>query len=189
MRACGICGGDLMSWYKKAPLDLGHEVAGEVVEARGGEARVKVGDRVFVHHHVACHACHFCAHQDYVHCAQFSQNRIYPGGFAEYIRVSAPIARGDVLTLPSQLSFETGTLVEPLACCIKGINRAGLLPGDSLGVIGAGPVGIMSIALARRTRGAGIVIAADTVESRRRYARDWMPSLSPFRVRVPSKRG
>jgi len=180
MRACGICGGDLMHWYRKqkAPLVLGHEVTGEVAEVAAGVESVAPGDRVFVHHHIACHTCHYCLHGDYVHCADFPRNRIEPGGFAEYIRVSAPIVRGEVLHLSERLSFEYGTLVEPLACCLKGLSRTSLRPGDTIGIIGAGPIGIMIAELARKTRGVGTVIISDTIESRRRHAKQYYADIA-----------
>jgi len=175
MKACGICGGDLMHWYRrtKAPLVLGHEITGEVIELGAGVENFKIGDRVFVHHHIACLTCHFCLHGDFIHCSRFSKNRIYPGGFAEYIRVSAPIVNGDVLLLPPAVSYEYGTLIEPLACCIKGIARTGLELGDLLLIIGAGPVGIMNIQLAKRVMGAGTVIVSETLERRRQYAKQF----------------
>jgi L-iditol 2-dehydrogenase len=175
MKVCGICGGDLMHWYrkKKAPLVLGHEITGEVVELGKGVDDFSLGERVFVHHHAACMTCHYCVHGDYIHCRQFSVNRIEPGGLAEYIRVSPPIVKADVLALPEKISFEYGTLIEPLACCIKGMTRANLTPGDSLGIVGAGPVGIMNIELAKKTMGVSTLIASDTLETRRAYAKQF----------------
>ncbi len=172
MRVCGICGGDLLHWYrkKKAPIVLGHEITGEVVETGAGVERPKPGDRVFVHHHIACGTCYYCAHGDYIQCAGFSASSIAPGGLAEYIRVSAPIVRGDVLPLPPNLSFEIGSLTEPLACCLKSVCRADLRVGDALGIIGAGPAGIMTIELARKTRGARAVVVSEKLESRRKMA-------------------
>jgi L-iditol 2-dehydrogenase len=172
MRACGICGGDLMRWYKKkAPVVLGHEITGEVVELGKGVENLSLGERVVVHHHAPCFSCHYCVHGDYVHCDRFSKNRIEPGGFAEYIGVSAAIARHDVLPLPDSISFEYGTLVEPLACCVKAMGRANLRPGDAVGVIGAGTVGVMNVALAKKTMGAGRVVVSDTLENRRSFAK------------------
>lgn len=73
MKACGICGSDLMDWYLKtqAPLVLGHEPAGVIVKARSKVRDFKVGDRVFVHHHVACLTCHYCTHGDFTLCERF----------------------------------------------------------------------------------------------------------------------
>ena len=175
MKVCGICGGDLMHWYRKkaAPQVLGHEITGEVVELGNGVEDLKLGDRVFVHHHIACLTCNYCVHGDYIHCSQFSKNRIYPGGLAEYIKVSSPIVRGDVLRLPDNISYEYGTLIEPLACCIKGMAKTKLRPGDSLGIIGAGPIGIINIELAKKVFGVGKVVASDMLENRRGYAEEY----------------
>ncbi|MBN2323026.1 MAG: alcohol dehydrogenase catalytic domain-containing protein [Spirochaetes bacterium] len=173
MKVCGICGGDLMHWYRTSaqPVVLGHEITGEIVETGNGVAKFKPGDRVCVHHHVACLSCRFCNHGDYIHCDQYKKNRIYPGGMAEYIRVSAPIVRSDVHLLPDSLSYEHASLSEPLACCIKGMDRTNLAPGDSVAVIGAGTVGIMNILLAKKIKGASFVIASDVLENRRQYAK------------------
>jgi L-iditol 2-dehydrogenase len=81
--------------------------------------------------------------------------------------------KGDVLALPEKISFEYGTLIEPLACCIKGMARANLAPGDSLGIIGAGPVGIMNIELAKKTMGVSTLVVSDTLENRRAYAKQF----------------
>jgi L-iditol 2-dehydrogenase len=172
MKVCGICGGDLMHWYRKSsqPLVLGHEITGEVVETGIGVENFTPGDRVLVHHHVACLSCRFCHHGDFIHCEQYKKNRIYPGGMAEYIRVSAPIVRSDVHLLPDSLSYEYASLTEPLACCVKGLTRTNLAPGDSLAVIGAGTVGIMNILLAKKIGGAAFVIASDVLKNRRQYA-------------------
>ena len=91
MRACGVCGSDLMDWYlqPRAPLVLGHEPAGIVAKKGSKVEAFDVGDRVFVHHHVACLKCHYCLHGDYTLCEQFHDTNIKPGGFAEYFRVPA----------------------------------------------------------------------------------------------------
>ena len=91
MKACGVCGSDLMDWYLKprVPLVLGHEPAGTVAKKGNKVEKFSVGDRVFVHHHVACLTCHYCLHGDYTLCKQFHETNIKPGGFAEYFRVPA----------------------------------------------------------------------------------------------------
>ncbi|NIR87794.1 alcohol dehydrogenase catalytic domain-containing protein, partial [Candidatus Bathyarchaeota archaeon] len=121
MKACGICGSDLMYWYLKnrAPLVLGHEPTGIVAKTGKNVKQFKRGERVFVHHHVACLECHYCAHGDYTLCEQFSKTNINPGGLAEYFRVPAANVQNDTLKIPDNLSFEEATLVEPVACCLK----------------------------------------------------------------------
>ena len=171
MKACGVCGSDLMDWYleNRAPLVLGHEPAGIVVKTGDKVENFKVGDRVFVHHHIACLMCHYCLRGDYTMCEQFGQTRIHPGGFAEYFRVPAPNVRGDTLTIPDDLSFEDATLIEPIACCIKGIVKCDIKPGDAVTIIGDGPSGVIHAALAR-ILAAGTIIISGHHDSRLKIA-------------------
>ena len=156
LRACGICASDVMEWYMRprAPLYPGHEPVGIVVAMGEGVQQFTVGQRVFFHHHVPCMVCHFCQRGSFSQCTTFRATRLYPGGLAEYIRVPAPNVQLDVLALPDELSFEAATLIEPLACCIRGIERAALQPGDSVCILGAGSNGLRDgpRPLAGRTR-------------------------------------
>jgi L-iditol 2-dehydrogenase len=172
VQACGLCGSDLMEWYvkTKAPAVLGHEPAGVVAEVGQGVKAFKVGDRVFVHHHVPCFVCHHCVRGYYTLCPTFKVTHLDPGGFAEYVRVPALNVERDVLHLPLSMSFEHATLIEPLATCIRSITRANLQTGDTLAVIGAGFTGLLHVQLARLF-GAGRIIATDLVESRLEMAR------------------
>jgi len=166
-RACGICSGDVMPWYieKKAPLVLGHEPSGEIV-AVGSEVRsFSKGDRVFTHHHAPCFACKFCMRGDYVQCPTWRSSRIIPGGVSEYILIPAVNLQKDTIVLPESLSFEDGTLVEPVACGVKGLRRAKIKQGDTVLVIGLGVMGVINVLLAREY-GAGRVIGADMVRFR-----------------------
>lgn len=160
--SCGLCGGDAMEWYlvHKAPIVLGHEPTGTVVEVGDGVTKFKPGDRVFVHHHVACMSCHYCRRGYFTMCEQFAQTHIYPGAFAEYVRVPAENVVHDVHLLPDWVSFEEGTLIEPVACVVKGIKLAGIQPGDTVAVVGSGFMGLNFIQLAR-VWGAGRIVAFD----------------------------
>ncbi|MBO0789903.1 MAG: alcohol dehydrogenase catalytic domain-containing protein, partial [Ktedonobacteraceae bacterium] len=171
MRACGLCASDVMEWYMRprAPLYPGHEPVGVVVAVGEGAEPFRVGQHVFVHHHVPCMVCHFCQRGSFSQCATFRGTRLYPGGLAEYIRVPAPNVQRDVLPLPDELSFEHGTLIEPLACCIRGIDRAAVQPGDSVLILGAGSNGLMLGQLAR-LRGAARVMSVDPIAYRRQRA-------------------
>jgi L-iditol 2-dehydrogenase len=113
--------------------------------------------------------CHYCQRGSYSQCATFRSTRLYPGGLAEYIRVPAQNVQLDVLPLPVNLSFEAATLIEPLACCIRGIDRAMIRPGDSVLVLGAGSNGILLAQLAQQ-RGASRVIIVDPIPYRRQHA-------------------
>ncbi len=167
MKACGVCGSDLMEWYlrSRAPLVLGHEPAGVIVEAGKKIKGFKVGDRVFAHHHVADLKCYYCKHGDYTLCPQFAQTHLEPGGFAEYFRVPAPNLQLDTLKLPAKLSFDEATLIEPVGCCIRAQNKVGVQKGDSIAVVGAGPSGIIHAMLAK-IADAGHVLVTDLVDYR-----------------------
>lgn len=162
VKACGLCGSDLMAWYaqKKAPVVLGHEPAGVVAEVGEGVTEFEIGDRVFVHHHVPCFTCHYCLRGSYTLCETFKATQLDPGGFAEYIRVPALNVERDVLKLPADMSFEKATLIEPVATCIRGIERASVQTGDTVVVIGAGVAGLIHVQLAR-ILGAGKIISTD----------------------------
>jgi L-iditol 2-dehydrogenase len=171
MQACGLCASDVMEWYMKprAPIYPGHEPVGIIVAIGEGVQQFSIGQRVFIHHHVPCMVCHYCQRGSYSQCPTFRSTRLYPGGLAEYIRVPAPNVQLDVLSLPDELSFETATLIEPLACCIRGINRSGIRHGDSVLVLGAGSNGLMLAQLAKQ-RGALRVIIVDPIAYRRQRA-------------------
>lgn len=156
-----------MPWYieKKAPLVLGHEPSGEIVEL-GKEVRsFRKGDRVFTHHHAPCLSCKYCKRGDFVQCSTWKSSRIIPGGVSEYILIQAINLENDTFVLPESLSFEDGTLVEPTACAVKGLRRAHIRQGDTVLVIGLGVMGMINLLLAR-AYGAGRVIGADMVKFR-----------------------
>ncbi|MFQ6066315.1 MAG: zinc-dependent dehydrogenase [bacterium] len=165
VKACGVCGSDVMEWYMKprAPLFFGHEPAGVVCQVGKGVENLSLGDRVFVHHHVPCFVCHYCRRESYTMCRTFKETRLYPGGFADYIRVPPPNVRVDVLKLPAQVSFEEGSLIEPMACCLRGIKRANLKLGDTVLIMGAGFTGLIHLQLAK-ILGAGLVIVSDFLD-------------------------
>jgi len=179
MKACGVCGSDLMEWYlsSRAPLVLGHEPASVIVEAGKNVKGFEIGDRVFAHHHVACLTCHYCINGDYTMCQQFAQTHVVPGGFAEYFRVPAPNLQIDTLKLPSNVSNEEATLIEPVGCCIRAQNKCNIQKGDTVAVIGAGPSGIIHSMLAKIS-GATNVIVSDTVEYRLKAAKRFGADLT-----------
>jgi len=170
VRACGLCGSDLMGWYQdpRAPVVLGHEPAGEVLEAGDGAA-FPVGARVFVHHHVPCMTCRLCRAGRHTLCARFRRTAIEPGGLAERVRVPAEIADTDVLALPDHLPDWAATLVEPLACVVRGQRLAGLAAGDRVAVVGAGAMGLLEVQAALAA-GAGPVAAVEPRAERRELA-------------------
>ncbi len=145
--SCGVCVADTMEWYltPRAPLTLGHEPAGIIEEVGADIKNFKKGDRVFVHHHVPCLVCEHCRRGNFTMCANYRKTHVQPGGFSEYFIASGEHAAKDTLLLPENVSFEAGTLVEPLACVIHAIRKAGIEAGDSVALIGTGAMGLMFI--------------------------------------------
>jgi L-iditol 2-dehydrogenase len=172
-RACGICTGDIMGWYmkRKAPLVFGHEPAGEVAAVAPDVTDFRPGERVFVHHHAPCLACRLCERGEYVQCAAWRGGKLVPGGMAEYFAVPAGQVRGDTLRLPDAVSFADAALIEPLACTVKSVRRAGLRGGERVAVIGLGIMGQLHVVLARHA-GASQVIGLDRVPFRLERARE-----------------
>jgi L-iditol 2-dehydrogenase len=173
MKASGICGTDVMEWYriKKAPRVLGHEMAGEIAEVGRSVTGLKKGDRVFVSHHVPCYRCHHCAQGKYTACESLHSGNYDPGGFSEYIRVPEDNVRHGTFLLPDALTFEDGTMIEPLACAVAGQNQLKLTKGQTVLIIGAGVSGLLHIQLSKM-KGAK-VIAADIDEYRMKKAMDF----------------
>lgn len=168
IQASGICGSDVMEWYRrdKVPLVLGHEVAGEVVATGEGVEAFKEGDRVAVTHHVPCNTCHYCLSGHHTVCDTLLKGTHFdPGGFAEYVRVPAINADRGVFSFSGGLSYEEASFMEPLACVLRGQRNARLKPGQSVLVLGSGISGLLHVGLAR-TLGAGLVAAADTIPFR-----------------------
>jgi L-iditol 2-dehydrogenase len=167
VQASGICGSDVMEWYriKKAPLVLGHEIAGDVVQVGKNVEKYKIGDRVFVSHHVPCNTCRYCLDDQHTLCDTLHSTNFYPGGFAEYLRVPEINVDRGVFLLPKEMSYDEGVFIEPLACVVRGMRIVGMKPGASVLVIGSGIAGLLHIKLARAL-GAGRVIATDIDEYR-----------------------
>lgn len=162
VQASGICGSDVMEWYriKKAPRVLGHEIAGEIAEVGEGVTRFRVGDRVVVSHHVPCNTCRFCLAGHYSVCETLRTTNIDPGGFAESIRVPALQVDRGVFPIPPEISDEEATFAEPLACVLRGFHQVRLRPGQTLLVLGSGISGLLHLLVAP-TLGFGRMIATD----------------------------
>jgi len=171
VQASGVCGSDVMEWYRvpKAPIVLGHEIAGEVTAVGDGVKYFKVGDRVFATHHVPCNTCYHCLRGNHSACETLRSTHFDPGGFAEYIRVPAINVDRGVFKLPDEVSFEDGSFIEPLGCAIRGQRLARFQTGSSVLIIGSGITGLLHIQLAC-AQGAGRVIATDINEYRLKAA-------------------
>jgi L-iditol 2-dehydrogenase len=181
VQGCGLCGSDIIKvqQHSPPPVVLGHELTGTIVAKGRDVTSFSTGERVMVAHHVPCGACHYCTHGNYSMCASFKASNIDPCGFAEYIRVPASHVRWTTLALPETLSAEEGSFIEPLACCVRAVERTPLLPGDSVVVMGLGSIGLLMVqavkaigAVNDRT-GAGVrVFGVDIVPERLQLARD-----------------
>jgi L-iditol 2-dehydrogenase len=172
IEACGICGSDVMEWYRvpKAPLVLGHEIAGVIEEVGQNITNYRIGDRVSASHHVPCSTCYYCQNGNHTVCDTLRSTNFYPGGFAEYVRLPAiNVDRGGVYRLPENITFEEGTFIEPVACVVRGQRRAGLRPGQSVLIIGSGIAGLLHLQLAQ-VSGATKIVAIDIVDLRLRIA-------------------
>ncbi len=171
MRASGICGTDVMEWYRvqKGPRILGHEIAGDIVESKTG--KYKVGERVFVSHHVPCHTCKYCLEGHHTACETLHTGNYDPGGYADFIRIPEINVEHGVYVLPEQVSYEEGAMIEPLACAVRGQRVIGVKEGQTVLVLGCGVSGLMNIVLAK-LKGAR-VIATDISDYRLNKAREF----------------
>ncbi|MEI6631609.1 MAG: alcohol dehydrogenase catalytic domain-containing protein [bacterium] len=167
IEACGICGSDVMEWYRidRVPLVLGHEIAGVVEEVGEGVVAYKKGQRVSASHHVPCGSCSYCISGHETVCDTLRKTNFDPGGFAEFVRLPVINVEKGVYPLPAEVSFAEATFIEPLACVLRGQRVAGMKPGFSVLVVGSGIAGLLHIALAQAI-GAGLIVATDISEYR-----------------------
>jgi L-iditol 2-dehydrogenase len=172
VEASGICGSDVMEWYRldRAPLVLGHEIGGQIVEVGEGVTQYKVGDRITAAHHVPCNTCHYCLSGHHTVCETLRHTNFDPGGFAQYIRLPAINVDRGVFLLPENVSYEEATFVEPVACILRGQRMANMAPGKSVVVIGSGIAGLLHVHLARAL-GASRLVATDVTKYRLEAAR------------------
>lgn len=178
VKACAICGGDLRTFRHghnaiHPPIVLGHEIAGIVVEAGEDVDRYKVGDRVIVAPGIGCGHCSYCLSGRQHLC--YNRKTIahhYNGGFAEYVLIPAnAVQAGNVNFIPDEVDYLSASLAEPLACVVNGQEAMGIHLGDTVAVIGAGPIGIMHAELAK-ARGAGKIFLINRSSKRLNEAQD-----------------
>ena len=168
--ACGICGSDVLEWYRieTAPRVLGHEATGELVEVGEGVG-YRIGDRVFVSHHVPCGRCRYCLGGHHTACETLHATNYDPGGFSEYVRVPRINVERGIHILPDDLSFEDGTFIEPLGCVVRGQKLARIEERDTVLILGSGVSGLLHLQLAR-LRGAQKIVVTDVNDYRLRAA-------------------
>jgi L-iditol 2-dehydrogenase len=159
VHACGICGTDLKkiaTGSHSAPRIFGHEIAGVVAAAGAGVRQFRPGDRVVVLHHIPCGDCFYCRHKTFAQCDTYKKVGCTAGfepsggGFAEYIRVMDWIVERGTILIPDGVSFAHASFVEPVNTCMKAVQRLGIEAGETVLVVGQGPIGILLSILAKR---------------------------------------
>lgn len=171
VKASGICGTDIMEWYriKKAPRILGHEISGEIVESKSN--KFNSGQRVFVSHHVPCNNCKYCSEGNHTACETLHKGNFDPGGFSEFIRVPKINVERGTYILPDDMSYEEGSMIEPLACCVRGQRVVDIKKNQTVLILGSGVFGILNIQLAKH-KGAK-VIATDIEKFKLKKAKEF----------------
>jgi L-iditol 2-dehydrogenase len=174
VEACGICHTDLkkIEYNLLAPPRVyGHETAGVVAAVGTGVTKFRPGDRVVAFHHIPCLKCFYCARKLYAQCPVYKRVGITAGfepaggGFSQYVRVMDWIVERGVEKIPDGVSFDRATLVEPLNTCLKAVVQCDPQPGETVLVMGQGPIGLMFTMLVKRT--GARVAATDTIAERR----------------------
>jgi L-iditol 2-dehydrogenase len=162
---CGVCPTDIKKIQKglvPPPRVFGHEIAGTVVEIGEGVRPYRPGDRVVVHHHVPCGSCFYCRRRAYAQCAHYKKNGTTAGfepsggGFAEYVRVMEWIVARGVVPIPDGVTSEEASFVEPVNTCLKAVETARVEAGETVLVVGQGPIGLLLMQIVR-TLGARVV--------------------------------
>src|SRR6266566_8081279 len=165
IHTCGICGTDLKkiaTGSHTAPRIFGHEISGQIATVGEGVHNWKPGDRVMVFHHIPCRECYYCRNKTFAQCETYKKVGCTAGfepsggGFAEYVRVMDWIVCEGTVRIPDTVSFEQACFVEPVNTCMKGIERIELKQGETVLVIGQGPIGILLSILAQRA-GASVI--------------------------------
>ncbi len=177
--ASGICGSDVMEWYriKKAPIILGHEVTGDIVSIGKNVKKYSLGDRVFVSHHVPCNTCEYCLSGNETTCDTLRKTNFDPGGFAEYIRIPKINVDRGTFKLPESMSYEEGTFIEPLGCVVRCLRKANFNPGNDVLVLGSGISGLLNIQLSKAL-GAAKIFATDVndyrIDAAKKFGADYV---------------
>ena len=159
VHTCGICGTDLKkisTGSHSAPRIFGHETSGVVARVGEGVSKFGIGDRVVVFHHIPCRNCFYCRTKTFAQCETYKRVGCTAGfepsggGFAEYVRVMDWIVEGGTVPIPPGVGFEQACFVEPVNTCMKGIENLRLRRGETVLVIGQGPIGLILAVLAKR---------------------------------------
>ncbi|HUJ94280.1 MAG TPA: alcohol dehydrogenase catalytic domain-containing protein [Terriglobales bacterium] len=177
VHTCGICGTDLKkisTGSHSAPRIFGHETAGVVAGVGEGVRKYQPGDRVVVFHHIPCGSCFYCRHKTFAQCETYKKVGCTAGfapaggGFAEYVRVMDWIVERGTVRIPEHIPFEQACFVEPVNTCMKGVQALRLEAGETVLVIGQGPIGILLSVLIKRA--GATVITSDLYPQRLRIS-------------------
>ncbi len=174
MDACGICGTDVMKVYDAAtpkPVQLGHEIAGTVVEIGAGVSKFHMGQRVAAAHHAPDYTSHYAMRGSPTQDPHFKATNISPGGFAEFIRIPADLLPHTLHAVPDHVPTLRAAFMEPLACCIRATRRVSIARGDTVLIVGVGAIGLLFVPLLRHLGVA--VIAADINAEKLHAAKLW----------------
>lgn len=186
VKAASLCGTDVRMYKngyegvdERHPLTLGHEIAGIITEVGSKVTSYKVGQRVAVAPNIGCGNCDQCVSGNTHLCANYQAFGIHlAGGFAEYLKIPTfAIQQGNITPLADETTFEQAALIEPFSCVFNGQNIANVYPGDTVLIIGGGPIGIMHAMLAF-SKGASQVILTDHHKSRMEAAEKILPELT-----------
>jgi L-iditol 2-dehydrogenase len=173
MALCGVCGTDALKIYGKypKPQKLGHEVVGVVHALGDGVRGFQVGQRVGLAHHAPDYSSHVSRRGSETMDAQFKRSNIDPGGFAEFIRLPALHVANTVVPIPDHVADKRAVFMEPLACCLRALDRVPLREGDSALIVGVGAIGMLFAPLLRDR--AVTTLAADVRAERIDIAKTW----------------
>jgi L-iditol 2-dehydrogenase len=172
--ACGICGTDIKKIHHgfiAPPQILGHELAGTVIKTGRGVTKFSPGDRVVSFHHIPCGSCFYCEQKLFSQCAGYKKTGLTAGfdpnggGFAEYVRAMPWIVERGMIALPTDVTFEEATFVEPVNTCLKAVRKARIVADETVLVIGQGPIGMLLMLVAKDA--GAVVYTSDPMAGRR----------------------
>jgi len=168
VRTALTCGTDVKVFRRgyhakmiRPPALFGHEMAGDVVAVGEGVFHFRAGQRIVAANSAPCDHCFFCQHGKQNLCQDLLFNN---GAYAEYIRLPARIVQKNTYVIPQSLEYKDAALAEPLACAVRGLDESDLHPGDTIAVMGLGPIGLMFVRLAKYAYGAHVIALARRIE-------------------------
>jgi len=173
-----LCGSDIIRIFDpnaEKPAVYGHEVVGKVVETGKYVDKFKPGDQVVAAHHIPCYKCHYCSHGNYSMCSHFKGTNLFPGSFSQYIRLTGEHIDKTTFKLPQGQDLREALFTEPLACCIRAMERATFKKGDIFTVVGTGAIGSLFIQLVKLEKCRAVAIDPDSkrLELAREFGADF----------------